>query len=144
MSEFLIKLQSYDLFTLQARIFDKLLTFAHGIMIGENSPVLLKGKLVEDVTENDESLKSSVQAFYEFRKGDKIKNIVPETKFELLTFESFFPRILKTFSNFQYILNKNAFKSQIYMEFSKNLFLEKFNKFDFKYIIFSHKVARKK
>ena len=93
------------------------------------SAALLKEKLVEDGTENDESLKSSVQDFYELRNGDKIKNIVPETKFELLTFEIFFHRLLKTLSNFQYILNRNAFKSQIYKELSKNInnFWEKFN-----------------
>ena len=64
MSEFLIMLQSYDLFNLQVRIFHKHLTVAHGIMICKNSPALLKEKLIEDVTENYGSLKSSVQVFY--------------------------------------------------------------------------------
>ena len=47
MSKFLVKLQSYDLFTLQARIYDKLLTFAHSIC--ENVPVILKEKVSADI-----------------------------------------------------------------------------------------------
>ena len=50
---------------------------------------------VDDETKNDDTLKSPVQAFYEFRKLDKIKNIVPETKFELLNFKNFFLSLIK-------------------------------------------------
>ena len=84
-----------------------------------------------------------VQAFYGFRKGEKIKNIVPDTKFELLTFKNFFQRLLGIFRNFKYTLNKDAFKSQINLELGNNLktFLENFHKFDVEYSNFSQKVT---
>ena len=53
MSEFLIKLQYFDLFTLQARIYEKLLTFAHSILLSENAPDILKEKLIADIAKND-------------------------------------------------------------------------------------------
>jgi hypothetical protein len=45
MSEFVAKLQAYDLFTLQSRLYFKLLTFAHGIKSNKNSPIELKTNL---------------------------------------------------------------------------------------------------
>ena len=42
MSDFLVKLQSYQLFTLQARIYSKLLIFAHGIKTNARSPLELR------------------------------------------------------------------------------------------------------
>ena len=146
MSEFLVKLQSYDLFTLQARIYEKLLTFAHSILLSENAPAILKEKLSADIAKNDETVQAPVQAFYELRKGEKIKNIVPDTKFEWLTFKSFFQRLLGIFRNYKYTLNKDAFKSQINLEIGKNLkiFLKNFHEFDVKYSNFSQKVTKRK
>jgi hypothetical protein len=45
MSEFIAKLQAYDLFTLQSRLYFKLLTFAQGIKSNKNSPIELKTNL---------------------------------------------------------------------------------------------------
>ena len=83
MSEFLVKLQSCDLFTLQARIYDKLLTFSHSILLSENAHAILKEKLSTYIAKNDETVQATVQAFYELRMREKIKNIVPDTRFEL-------------------------------------------------------------
>ena len=63
MSEFLVKFK-YDLFTLQARIYANLLTFAHSILLSENAPDILKKKLSADIAKN-EPVQAQVQAFYE-------------------------------------------------------------------------------
>ena len=75
MSEILVKLQSFDLFT-----------FAQSILLSKNAPDILKENLSSDIAKNDETVQAQVQAFYELRKGELIKNIVPDTKFELMTF----------------------------------------------------------
>ena len=90
--------------------------FAHSILLSENALVILKEKLSADIAKNDETVKASVETFYELRKGEKIKNIVPDTKFELLTLKNFFQRLLDIFRNFKYTLNKDVFKSQINLE----------------------------
>ena len=46
MSEFIKKLQSYYLFTLQSRIYNKLLMFAHSIKTNSKSPSELKSLIV--------------------------------------------------------------------------------------------------
>ena len=72
MSEFLVKLQSYDIFTLQASIYDKLLTLyiAHCILPSENSPAILKEKLSADIAKNDK-LSSSFLRVKNGRKNQK-------------------------------------------------------------------------
>ena len=49
MDNFLTKLQSYDLFTLQSRIFTRLLSFTHGIKNNINSPLELKKMIDSDI-----------------------------------------------------------------------------------------------
>jgi hypothetical protein len=50
MSDFLVKLQSYQLFTLQVRIYNKLLIFAHGIKTNARSPLELRSQINSPVT----------------------------------------------------------------------------------------------
>ena len=50
MSDFLVKLQSYQLFTLAARIYNKLLIFAHGIKTNARSPLELQSIINEPVS----------------------------------------------------------------------------------------------
>jgi hypothetical protein len=50
MSNFLVKLQSYQLFTLQARIYNKLLIFTHGIKTNARSPLELQSIINEPVS----------------------------------------------------------------------------------------------
>jgi hypothetical protein len=70
MSDFIGKLHSYDLFTLQSRIYNKLLLFAHGIKSNKKSPAELQAIIDSPViTENVTELnKSPTQGVYELRR----------------------------------------------------------------------------
>jgi hypothetical protein len=61
-----------------------------------------------------------------------VKNIIPETKYETLTFKYFFPKLLSTFKRFDFSLRKDSFKTQVNLDMKESLktFLEKFPKFD--------------
>ena len=78
---------------------------------------------------------------YSLRGRTIIKSIIPETKFETLTFKHFFPRLLKTFKHFDYTLRKDSFKTQVNLYLRENikLFLNKFPKFDIKYSAYYRK-----
>ena len=129
MAEFTEKLHSYDLFTFQSRIYNKLLVFAHGIKTNGRAPVELKSYLysvvpVDDITTEsiqvepttqldpisqiDSTLIISTQIeptneVYNLRRGRTVvKNKIPESKYERLTFKYFFPILLKTFKNFDF------------------------------------------
>ena len=142
MSEFVEKLHSYELFTFQSRIYNKVLLFAHGIKTNNKSPLELKSYLEievpdeEQTTERPETLPPGnvppdventqtdlrkvqpIQGTYSLRGRTIIKSIIPETKFETLTFKHFFPRLLKTFKHFDFTLRKDSFKTLV------NLFFE--------------------
>jgi hypothetical protein len=144
MSDFIDKLHSYDLFTLQSRIYNKLLLFAHGIKSNKKSPTELQAIInLPDQTENVTELnKSPTQGVYELRMGRTlVKNIIPETKYETLTFKYFFPKLLSTFKSFDFSLRKDSFKTQVNLDLKESLktFLEKFPKFDIKYSTFFRK-----
>jgi hypothetical protein len=156
MSDFIDKLHSYDLFTLQSRIYNKLLLFAHGIKSNKKSPTELQAIInLPDQTENVTELnKSPTQGVYELRRGRTlVKNIIPQTKYETLTFKYFFPKkvfkylsffkspLLSTFKSFDFSLRKDSFKTQVNLDLKESLktFLEKFPKFDIKYSAFFRK-----
>jgi hypothetical protein len=165
MSEFVEKLHSYELFTFQSRIYNKVLLFAHGIKTNSKSPLELKSYLEievpdeEQTTERPETLPPGnvppdventqtdlrkvqpIQGTYSLRGRTIIKSIIPETKFETLTFKHFFPRLLKTFKHFDYTLRKDSFKTQVNLYLRENikLFLNKFPKFDIKYSAYYRK-----
>ena len=84
--EFVEKLQSYDLFTLQSRVYNKLLLFAHGIMTNGRSPVELKSQIISPVPEDDFKTEyMQTQDVYNLRRGRLlVKKTIPETKYELL------------------------------------------------------------
>ena len=71
----------------------------------------------------------------------KTRQKIPETKFETLTFKHFFPRLLRTFSYFDYSLRGESFKTQINFNINDSLktFLDKFPKFNVKYSTFCFK-----
>ena len=144
MSEFIKKLQSYQLFTLQSRIHNKLLLFEHGIKTNAKSPVELKSSINLQISTND-SAKSFVKhtlEIYELRRGrNVVKNVIPETKYETLTFKQFFPKLLKTFSNFDFSLRKDSFRLQVNTNLNEEIkiFLETFPKFDIKYTAYHRK-----
>jgi hypothetical protein len=68
-SDFIEKLYSYSLFTLQSRIYNKLLLFAHGIKSKKKSPVDLQAliDLLAPAEESAEIIPS--QGAYELRRG---------------------------------------------------------------------------
>ena len=57
MKEFVEKLQSYDLFTLQSRIYNKLLMFIHSIKTNGRFPVELKSYINLPALEDESELK---------------------------------------------------------------------------------------
>ena len=145
MDEFTKKLESYDLFTFQLRIYNKLLMFAHNIKTSNTAPIELKNlinlSVVEESTHESLVVSSVNNNFYELRKGIKIKSSIPETKFDSLTFKHFFPRLLCTFKNLDFTLRKDAFKVQINLTRKEGItaLLKKFPKFDIIYSAFYRK-----
>ena len=54
-SEFVEKLHSFDLFTFQSRIYNKVLLFAHGIKTNSGSPLELKSYLEIEVPDEEQT-----------------------------------------------------------------------------------------
>jgi hypothetical protein len=165
MSEFVEKLHSYELFTFQSRIYNKVLFFAHGIKTNSRSPLELKSYLEMEVSDEEQPTEQPetippgivpsdveytqtdvrkvqpIQEAYSLRGRTIIKSIIPETKFETLTFKHFFPRLLKTFNHFDFTLRKDSFKTQVNLFLRENIkiFSNKFPKFDIKYSAYYRK-----
>jgi hypothetical protein len=116
------KLKSYQLFTLQVRIYNRLLIFAHGIKTNARSLLelrsLINSSVIPDLEteENFDHLLGS----YELRGRRVEKNGIPETKYETLTFKNFFPKLIKTFRNFDFSL-RNPFRLQVNLNLNENL-----------------------
>jgi thiamine kinase-like enzyme len=61
-----------------------------------------------------ENLTIQTQDVYNLRRGRiLVKEIIPETKYETLTFKHFFPKLLNTFKHFDFFVKKDSFKTQI-------------------------------
>ncbi len=82
-----------------------------------------------------------MQGAYSLRGRTIIKSIIPETKFETLTFKHFFPRLLKTFKHFDFTLRKDSFKTQVshFLRENVKIFLNKFPKFNIKFSAYYRK-----
>ena len=147
MSDFLVKLQSYQLFTLQVRIYNKLLIFAHGIKTNARSPLELRSHLNSPVTPDIQTEENilPILGSYELRGRRVEKNVVPETKYETLTFKHFFPKLIKTFKVFDFSLKRDPFRLQVNLNLNENLktFLTSFPKFDIKFSAFHRKKIKK-
>ena len=147
MSDFLVKLQSYQLFTLQVRIYNKLLIFAHGIKTNARSPLELRSLVNSPVSpdlETEENI-DHVLGSYVLRGRRVEKSVIPETKYETLTFKHFFPKLIKTFRNFDFSLRRDPFRLQVNLNLNENLktFLTSFPKFDIKFSVFHRKKLKK-
>ena len=94
MSDFLVKLQYYQLFTLQARIYNKLLIFPHGIKTNARSPIELRSLINSPVTPDIQTEENIVPVlcYHELRGRRVEKSVIPEAKYETLTFKHFFPK----------------------------------------------------
>ena len=101
----------------------KLLLFANGIKSNKKSPAELQAiidlpVLTENVTELN---KSPPQGVYELRRGRTlVKNIIPETKYETLTFKYFFPELLSTFKSLDFSLGRNSFRTQVNLDLKES------------------------
>ena len=73
------------------------------------------------------------------------KSVVPETKYETLTFKHFFPKLIKTFKVFDFSLRRDPFRLQVNLNLNENLktFLTSFPKFDIKFSAFHRKKMKK-
>jgi hypothetical protein len=73
---FLVKLQSYQLFTLQARIYNKLLIFAYGIKTNARLPLERRSIINEPVTLDVQAKDEIISVFgsYELRGRREDKN----------------------------------------------------------------------
>ena len=73
------------------------------------------------------------------------KSVIPETKYETLTFKHFFPKLIKTFRNFDFSLRRDPFRLQVNLNLNENLktFLTSFPKFDIKFSAFHRKKMKK-
>jgi hypothetical protein len=69
MSDFINKLNSDSLFTLQSRIYNKLLLFAHGIKSNKKSPVELQALIDLPAPAEESAAIIPSQGVYELRRG---------------------------------------------------------------------------
>ena len=84
------KLHDYGLFTFQKRLLDRFLLFAHSLLNYEKSPHELKESIkLPDNSSDDPNFEP-----FNLRKGAKTRNIIPDSKFDHLTFRYFFPKAI--------------------------------------------------
>ena len=108
----------------------------HSIKTNARAPVDLKSQINLPAPEDDlgKQLEQTVNV-YDLRRGRTlVKNIIPETKYETLTFKHFFPKILSFYKHLDFSVRKDSFRLQINLNLNENLkiFLDKFPKFDIK------------
>ena len=120
MNNFAASLQNYGLFTFQKRLLDRFLLFTHSIINNDKSPPDLKKAInLPDCSTDDHEpdnfvMNNNLLPTFHFRSGPKTKNIIPDTKYEHLTFQYFFPRLIsKLQSKIDFALEKELFKVRI-------------------------------
>ena len=62
-----------------------------------------------------------IPAVFKFRKGDKAKNLIAESKFETLTFRHFFSRLINTFNHLDLTLRRDSLRLQVNLNMIENL-----------------------
>ena len=140
------KLHDYGLFTFQKRLLDRFLLFAHSLLNYEKSPHELKEIIkLPDNSSDDPNFEP-----FNLRKGAKTRNIIPDTKFDHLTFRYFFPKliskILIKLPNFDFAAKPEPFKVQINLlsNVILKIFLENFCNFRVTYCTFYKKKDERK
>jgi hypothetical protein len=122
MNDFIDKLQSYKIFTLQSRILTKLLSFTLNIINNRNAPIVLKESLVGNIGQSLNAPEATSELeIRNLRSGPKTKAAIPTTKYNHLTFKFFFQKLLGTFKNFNFNIKIDAFNSQVDLEIKKYL-----------------------
>jgi hypothetical protein len=137
----------FFLFTLQARVYNKLLIFTHVIKTNARSPVELRSLINSPVTPDIHTEENIVPVLgsYELRGRRVEKNIIPETKYETLTFKHFFPKLIRTLKFFDFSLRRDSFGLQVNLNLNENIkiFLGNFPIFDIKFSAFHRKKVKK-
>jgi hypothetical protein len=107
--------------------------FAHSIKTNRRAPVDLRSQINLPAPEDDlEKQVEQTVNVYNLRRGRTlVKNIIPETKYETLTFKHFFPRLLSFYKHLDFSVRKYSFRLQINLNLNENLkiFMIKFPKF---------------
>ncbi len=82
---------------------------------------------------------------YELRGRRVGKSVVPEIKYETLTFKHFFPKLIKNFKVFDFSLRKDPFRLQVNLNLNENLktFPTSFPKFYITFPAFHRKKIKK-
>jgi hypothetical protein len=96
-------------------IYNKLLIFIHGFKINARSPLELRSIINEPVSSDAKTEDEIVPVLstYELRGRRVEKSVIPETKYETLTFKHFFSKLIKTFKIFDLNENPKTFLTQI-------------------------------
>ena len=122
-------LQRYGLQTFQRRLLERFLLFTQTIINSEKSPPLLK----EKIQLPDNSADDLDRDHYSLRGGAKVKNTIPVTKFDQLTFSYFFPRFIsKTRDTIDFKLKRVTFLTQVnnLAKILESIFLSSFQHFN--------------
>ena len=122
-------LQRYGLQTFQRRLLERFLLFTQTIINSEKSPPLLK----EKIQLPDNSADDPDRDHYSLRGGAKVKNTIPVTKYDQLTFSYFFPRFIsKTRDTIDFKLKRVTFLTQVnnLAKILESIFLSSFQHFN--------------
>ncbi len=105
-----------------------MLIFTHGIKANARSPLELRSLINSAVTPDVQTEENIVPVFgtYKLRERRVVKSVVPETKYETLTFKQFFAKLLKTFNTFHFSLRRDPFRLQVNLNLNENLKLNQF------------------
>ncbi len=92
-----------------------LLLFSHNIKTNSRAPVELRPQIELLVPKDDlENQTDKTQDVYSLRRGRRlVKNKIPETKYDTLTFKHFFPQLLRLCKHLDFAVIKNSFSLQI-------------------------------
>jgi hypothetical protein len=125
------KLHKYGLCTFQERLIKRFLIFAHNILNNVSSPPELKST----INLSDSSIDDPIAGITRFnlRGRAPIKNNVPNTKYDHLTFRYFFPKLITKFDLFLDLKAKpDKFKILIDVHLTqvRKVFLDTFVKFN--------------
>ena len=81
--------------------------FSHSIKTNSRAPVELRSHI--DLPAPDDDLVNQTQEVYSLRRGRTlIKNKIPETKYDTLTFKHFFPKLLKSCKQLDFAVSKDS------------------------------------
>ncbi len=111
--------------------------FTHGIKTNARSLLELR-LIINEPVSPDAQTEDEIVPMLE-------KSVIPETKYETLTFKHFFPKLIKTFRIFDFSLKRDPFRLQVNLNLNEYLkiFLTSFPIFDIKFSAVHKKKMKK-